>query len=154
MKDKLFSTGGWIALELPARRKTLPDLADQLQTSGVAIEIKLETRANNENNRRLLNHIIGIERWGQSRLRVALGAPFVADEYNGYRPARETGWAELRRMFGETRAQTLEIAQELAAAGLDDARVLHNQWGELSPRAWLRYLNMHANMESDKLQKA
>ncbi|MCO6450695.1 MAG: hypothetical protein J5I90_07875 [Caldilineales bacterium] len=153
MKEKLEHAGGWIALEFPVRRKSLDDLREQLRRNGVAVQNKLAAFPDSDQNRRVLSHMIGIERWGQSRLRVALGEPFVEEEYNGYRPAREVGYSDLCDQYQETRVQTLEIAQALSMADAGDVKVLHNQWGNLSTKAWLGYLDRHANMESDRMQK-
>ncbi|MBL8162574.1 MAG: DinB family protein [Anaerolineae bacterium] len=103
-------------------------------------------------NRRILSHIVGIERWGQRRLSVFLGEPFVDEEYNIHRPPREASWSELRAQFHETRAQTLVLIDRIAAADPRDQRVLHNQWGLLSARGWLNYLNVHARGESLKMR--
>ena len=96
----------------------------------------------------MLSHIIGIERWGQSRLRVFLGEPFTQDEYNGYRPARDVPWDELVGQFSATRSETIALARALDEALIaPDKTVLHNQLGPLSARAWLRYLQTHASRE-------
>lgn len=144
--------GTFLFLEWPSRRKTLAQMAHTLAQSGNALSQQFDKLRDQERNRRVLSHIIGIERWGQSRLRVALGEAFVRDEYNGYRPARETDWVTLKQQFGETRAITVSLAHDLAKAGVTSRKVLHNLYGELTPRGWLRYLNIHANMESKKMR--
>ncbi len=146
--------GGRLALERPARKQSLTELADQLAISGRTIAARTAALPDIPHNRRLLSHIIGIERWGHSRLRVLLGEPFVRDEYDRYRPSRETSWLELQAHFQETRAQTVALVRQIEAAGEHGGRVLHNQWGELNLRGWLRYLNVHADLESRKMKQA
>ena len=146
--------GGRLALERPARKQSLVALADQLAASGQTIAARVAALPDSDHNRRLLSHIIGIECWGRSRLSVLLGEPFVRDEYDGYRPARDTAWPELQTRFQETRAQTVALVRQLEAAGERGDRVLHNQWGELNLRGWLRYLDVHADLESRKMKRA
>ncbi|MBK9051377.1 MAG: DinB family protein [Chloroflexi bacterium] len=144
--------GSFLFLEWPARRHTVRQMAQTLERSGIALSQRFAQLADNERNRQVLNHIIGIERWGQSRLRVALGDAFVPDEYNGYRPARESDWPTLKQQFTETRAQTTALAHELDKAGVTKRKIRHNMYGEISVKGWLRYLNVHANLESKKMR--
>ncbi|RME81104.1 MAG: hypothetical protein D6775_14485 [Caldilineae bacterium] len=150
MIEKLTHLGAWLFLELPVVRRSVGSLASQLEKSGRGLCEQYAKLADSEWNRRVLSHVIGIELWGQSRLRVALGEPFVFEEYDGYRPPLDTEWPELLAQFEVTRAETVHLARELAAAGAVQTRIMHNQWGELSVRAWLRYLDIHANWESQR----
>jgi len=100
-----------------------------------------------ERNYKRLNHIIGIERWGQQRLKVALGTPFVMDEYDGYRPPFGLSWNELQDMFNQTRLDTLALANRLNEQGAVQKTVFHNTFGEISTTHWLYYLRVHANSE-------
>ncbi len=139
--------------ERPARRLGLPQYAHLLETSGQAIAKASASTPDTAYNRRVLSHIVGIERWAQRRLRVALGEPLLMDEYNGYRPPRETSWEELQRQFQTTRQASVELALDLATAGVSlETAIPHNQYGPLTPRAWLRYMTVHANLESKKLR--
>lgn len=144
--------GAFLFLEWPSRRKTMAQMAQTLANSGQALSQQWEKLSGTDRNRQVLNHIIGIERWGQSRLRVALGDAFVRDEYNGYRPARDTDWATLKQQFGETRAITVSLVHDLDKAGVASRKVLHNMYGEITAKGWLRYLHIHANMESKKMR--
>lgn len=148
----------WIAnlvWEWPARRLNLLQHAHLLESSGQAIGRASAAAPDGDFNRRLLSHIVGIERWAQRRVRVALGAPLLMDEYNGYRPPRETGWAELQQQFQTTRQASVQLARDLATAGAPlDMTILHNSYGPLTPRAWLRYMTVHANLESKKLRRS
>ncbi len=101
----------------------------------------------------LLRHITGIERWGQSRLRAFLGAPLVRDEYDDYRPGKELDLDGQRSAFRETRDETIELVRQIAKANVPDSvTVAHNDFGPLSVRGWLRYLDAHASLESKKLR--
>jgi hypothetical protein len=140
-------------LEQPFRRLTAEQMAERLELNGRTLERTFAAAKDSEHNRRLLSHITGIERWGQNRLQVALGAPLTMDEYDGYRPPREAGWAELQDAFRSTRQQTAALARQLGPAVEAGVRVPHNQFGPLTLRSWLRYLDIHANMEAKKLRR-
>jgi hypothetical protein len=140
-------------LEMPFRNLSAAQMAQRLERDGRTLERTFAAARDNEHNRRLLSHITGIERWGQSRLRVALGEPLVMDEYDGYRPPREASWAELQDAFRSTRQQTVALAGQLDQAIASGVKVPHNQFGPLTVRSWLRYLDIHANMEAKKLRR-
>jgi hypothetical protein len=136
-------------IEWPARNKSLADLGHQLDKTGVSIAQRFRQGADNERNRERIAHITGIERWGQRRLRVALGEPLVMDEYDGYRPDKALGVPQLAEAFAQTRAETLDLIRRLRAAAIPPTRTVpHNQFGDLSLRAWLAYLENHAWRES------
>lgn len=139
-------------LEMPFRGLGTEQMAERLELDGRTLERTFAATQDNEHNRRLLSHITGIERWGQSRLRVALGEPLVMDEYDGYRPAAAASWAELQDAFHDTRQQTVVLAGQLDQAIASGVKVPHNQFGPLTVRSWLRYLDIHANMEAKKLK--
>ncbi|RLT40265.1 MAG: hypothetical protein DWI57_08780 [Chloroflexi bacterium] len=148
LKRKITEFVAGLFLERPTQDKSYAELAQQLEEAGQSIEARLSERKYTEFNHRVLTHIIGIECWGQSRLRVFLGDPFVQDEYNGYRPARDVPWDELVGQFASTRSETISLARGLNSASVaPDKTVLHNQLGSLSARAWLRYLQTHASRE-------
>jgi hypothetical protein len=134
-----------------AKRK-LTELSIALQAGAQTVEKALANRKDIEYNRRVLNHIIGIERWGQSRLRVALGEAFKDEEYNGYRPPRETSWDELRAQFKRARAETIGLVGQIERKGAPEQRIVHNAYGALSVRGWLSYLIIHANGECKKMR--
>lgn len=124
--------------------------AEALDAAGKRLAAQYARLPDGDFNRRVLNHVIGIERWGQRRLKVALGEPFVTEEYDGYRPPRETGWTDLQALFAETRAATVALARQLDDKA--DVKILHNGWGELTVRGWLNYLHVHASLESRKMK--
>jgi hypothetical protein len=140
-------------LERPAQKLTLDEHAALLDSSGVTLAQRYAAAADAESNREHLRHIVGIERWGQSRMEVFLGASLEMDDYDGYCPADDLGWAALQDEFRATRAKTVALARELAAAKLDTSpTVPHNQYGKLSAYAWLHYLDTHANLESERIE--
>lgn len=139
-------------LEWPGRRFTLGGWERALRRNGATLQQTLAQLPDSEQNRRVLSHIVGIERWGQRRLQVALGEPPVQDEYNGYRPARERTWTELQADFAETRAQLTALAQQFAKREATADPGPHNDFGPLTISGWLRYLDMHANLEAKKMR--
>lgn len=148
LKEKVTGFVAGLFLERPTQAKSYAELTLQLEEAGQRMEARLSDKKYSEFNHRVLTHIIGIERWGQSRLRVFLGEPFTQDEYNGYRPARDVPWDELVRQFSTARSETIALARSLDKTSVaPDKTVLHNQLGPLSARAWLRYLETHASRE-------
>ena len=138
-----------IITERPARRATWQRQIADLEASGASIQARCAKASGSARNIDQLRHVIGIERWGQSRLRVALGAPLTTDEYDGYRPEDIGDWSSLTTAFTATRAATVALVPELQAAGLDRSRLIpHNQMGALSVGGWLQYLRLHAGLES------
>ncbi len=142
-----------LVLQLPARRLTFGQLATRLEASGESLRRRASRAAATDANRTQLRHIVGIERWGQRRLGTILGQPPVADEYDEYRPAATIDWPALREELVATRRETVAITHRLAAAGGgDDVTAHHNSQGDLTARAWLYYLNVHANLEGLRLR--
>jgi hypothetical protein len=62
-----------LMVEGPATRQGLEGLRAKLQRSGDELSGRLDKVAESETTRRVVDHIITIERWGQRRLKVALG---------------------------------------------------------------------------------
>lgn len=148
IRERLTAFGAYFYLERPVRNKSYADLGRQLEQSGQNILARLQSKQMTAFNHRVFSHIIGIERWGQSRLRALLGGPLLQDEYNGYRPARDLPWDALIEQFRATRAETVSIAPALETALVGHAKTVpHNEFGPLSARAWLRYLETHASRE-------
>lgn len=143
-------------LERPAGRMSYSDLAQGLERGGVFLAQRAARAANTDANRAILTHIIGIERWGQNRLRVALGQrPFERDEHHPYKPGAGATLRELQDLLSQTRAQTVDLARQLhAQPPQDDLTIEHNGLGPLTPKGWLRYLTQHADLESRKLRSA
>ena len=152
LRDTLTGAVSGLLLERPLKNKDMAAIAQEFDLAGSRLKRTFAAAKDNPDNRRLLSHIVGIERWGQSRLRVALGEPLTMDEYDDYRPPRESTWPALQDAFSETRQQTVAVVQALGKANVADVKVPHNQFGPLSIRSWLRYLDMHANLEAKKLK--
>ena len=134
------------------RGQSLDQIADSMIASGQQLEVLFGATDDSDYNRRMISHIVGMERWGQRRLRAALGEPLVIDEYNGYRPPREATLPELQADFVATRPDTVALARDLGAAAVGAVKLPHNQWGNLSVRGWLSYLDFHASSEAKKLK--
>ncbi|GIK55283.1 MAG: hypothetical protein BroJett015_09460 [Chloroflexota bacterium] len=135
--------------ERMGRNYTLVQLAEKLEKSGQTVHGRMESTSNSESHRKAARHIIGIERWSQSRLRVALGDPLTLDEYDGYCPDAQLDMAALARAFAETRQESIQLAQQLEAAGVSPIQtVRHNELGDLTIRGWLVYIGNHAWRES------
>jgi hypothetical protein len=135
--------------ERGARGKGLERLAAELEASAASMDARMASAADTPGNRDAIAHWVGIERWGQRRLRVALGEPFVEEGHRPYRPDEAAGVAALRRAFAETRAETVALARRLIEAGVDPAIVVrHNDLGDLTVAGWLAYLLQHPEQES------
>ena len=152
LRDTLTGAVSGLLLEQPLKNKDMAEIAQELDLAGGRLKDTFAAAKDNPDNRRLLSHIVGMERWGQSRLRVALGEPLTMDEYDDYRPPREAPWPALQDAFSETRQQTVALVRQLGQAQVANIKVPHNQFGPLSVRSWLRYLDLHANLEAKKLK--
>jgi hypothetical protein len=140
--------------ERPARKTSFEDFARVLHEKGEILASRIEKGSGTESQHRVLTHIIGIERWAQSRVAVALGQPFKQEEYTNYRPARTTEWSDLLPLFRATRAESVALAEQLAAQNVPtNLKVKHNQYGDLSVRAWLQYMVGHADFESKRIAR-
>ena len=149
----MFSVLREFLVERPARKASINELADKLSVSGQALSIRFGGIANRDANREALRHIIGLERWGQRRLRVFLGEPFVRDEHDGYRPSENFSWNDLREDFNQARAETVTLAEQLKQKNVTHtATVLHNDFGSLTAKGWLKYLLDHATRESLRIK--
>jgi hypothetical protein len=151
--DPLYRLIGKLFVEWPVRKKTIDDLIDDLTTTAQTEQARLDATADTSRNREIIRHIIGMERWGQRRLQVALGQPFVRDESDQYYPNGDADLPALRQIFQETRDQTIALARQLKERGAGDVLVPHNEYGEFSIRGWLYYLNGHVTKESKTLKE-
>jgi DinB superfamily len=151
-KDSIAQLIAGLFLENPAKSKSFTQLRSALELSGIQMQARLESgKANPE----LLRHIIQIEIWGQHRLRSSIGEiRFEMDRSGAFAPDTALGWDELKSEFTTVRQETLEIAQRLELANPPPGPVMHNQFGLLSVKGWLRYLNIHASTELRKLRPA
>ncbi|MBL8156604.1 MAG: hypothetical protein JNM70_20670 [Anaerolineae bacterium] len=151
--DRIVYTFSKPFIEWPTLGRSMGRMADQLENGLQPILDRFQRGGDSERSRRVLSHIIGIERWGQNRLKVFEGNPLAMDEYNDYRPSRETSGQELVTMMRETRAETVRLARRIAGETPTSVkRVPHNQFGPLTARGWLFYLYVHARAESRKMR--
>jgi hypothetical protein len=133
-----------------ARRLTLEELRTNFETSATTISAAMAKAADTPRNRAQANHVIGIERWGQRRLRTLFGQPLVIDEYDGYRPGENQTISSLRDSFLQTREETLKLVDEIGAANFEEKTVPHNDLGDISAKGWLYYLESHASREGSR----
>ena len=150
LKERLSHFAGRVYFDKPARKLSLAEHAAGLRHSGDDMRARLARAEGTERQRSALRHVIGIEKWGQARLRVFLGDAFVSAGHRPHLPPDSTTWDELVREFGEMRAETVALAERLAAQEPADT-VAHNQFGELSAHGWMRYIDGHAARELRRL---
>ncbi len=137
------------AAEWPARRLSYTQLDERLQKTGRYVEQKMANAPDLPRNVEAAKHIVGIERWGQRRLRTTLGEALVMDEYDSYRPEALNSLPALTEQFRETRNDTRQLLKQLQDAGvaLDDT-IPHNELGPTTVRGWIIYLAQHASRDS------
>lgn len=150
LMSTLTRTAGYLFIERPARRKSYDQLLAVLKEGEeqFARRFQQADRSRDENHH-VMTHIIGIEKWAQSRLNQLLTGEAGPPEYDIYRPAEDTPWEALLELFHATRQDTLQIVSELQDK--QDGTAPHNTFGDLSVRGWLRYLYIHAEAESRHL---
>lgn len=135
-------------LQLQIANRSLADLVDAAKRSKETLLTQWADKADNDKNRQQLRHIIGIERWGQRRLKTLLGEIPLQDEYDHYQPPPSDNFARLRTLFADTRQETLALVDTIRQRGtLSQATAYHNMMGNISLKVWLRYLTLHANFE-------
>jgi hypothetical protein len=141
--------------ERSAKGKSYADLIQSLEQDAAASRRRFDQATDTPANRKQAGHVIGIEAWGQRRLRVALGEPFVQDEYDPYMPSPELNMQQLAQLYSETRAETVALVHKLQAANVPvDQKVKHNDMGEITLGAWLSYIAGHGGMEAKRLKAA
>lgn len=137
-----------IVTQFQVRNKSIEELIASTEAEGKTLVARTADKPDTPPNRQVLRHIIGIERWGQRRLKTFAGEPPIQDEYNGYQPAETLDFNALRATFEQTRAETIALVREIQQRGITTkATVRHNDMGDLTVANWLRYLTMHANLE-------
>lgn len=149
LRDRVMRLGVPLFVEAPANRRSFADLRDALARTAKPIEERFG-KAKTPQATKTIRHIIGMERWGQRRLRVALGEPLVMDGHHAYKPQPGLDTGALIEEFRSTRQQTLELIQKLESTPYRQ-KIPHNALGPLSLKGWLFYLNIHADWESRKL---
>lgn len=135
------------------RNKSLNELISAAEAGGKTIMDNLKDKPDTPANRKQMRHIIGIERWGQRRLKTLLGEPPLTDEYDGYQPAESLDFNALKAEFKSTRAETAKILRTIQKKGLaKTGKALHNGMGEIPITIWAGYLTMHANFEHKRIK--
>jgi len=151
--QKLIGAGLRPYIKRRARGLTLEQVAVNLGTSRDELLPRIMRATDTPGNREALNHWVGIERWSQSRLRVALGAPLVENRYAGYRMPAASTLTELQAGFTRARGESIQLAREFARLGVDPTiSVRHNDLGDLSVTEWFTYIEDHPRRESFRLK--
>jgi hypothetical protein len=124
--------------------------AKNLEVSGQSLFERYAQAGDTAQSRKVLRHVIAIERWGINRLRMLLGEkPFAEDSSKGYYPPENSAWNALLDDFKTTRQELVALAPFLEGTS---KKVAHNMFGEISAKAWLKYLGFHANTESSRVK--
>lgn len=135
-------------VERPARRMGPAALVARLEAGRAGVPALLEG-AGDAAAVKQLRHVIGIERWGQRRLRVALGdVAYQRDEHQAYLPSEAETRAQLLERFDAVRVETVDLARRLVAEARLGEKVEHNALGPVTALGWLRYLQMHGEWEA------
>ena len=154
LTQKLLAFAGYMFFERPGQKLDYDGHIAALDTSGNQLVATIRGAQDDEPNRTIVRHIIGIEHWSQVRLRELLGAPPFREEYDKYQPPPQHTIAELADIMATTRQQTCAIARTLHHEQIAlTETVTHNQFGAMSAAAWLMYMRSHAMLESKKLHK-
>ncbi len=145
----IFGTVLHFVTEWTAKNLSYAALDGRLRRSGEHVERKFTGASDIPPNLEAAKHIVGIERWGQRRLRVALGESLVMDEYESYRPETSSSMPELTELFRQTRQETRDLLQRLQNAGVSlEQKIPHNELGETTVRGWFIYLAQHGSRDS------
>lgn len=97
-------------IERQAKGRSVHEFVGSLERSDEEVTKRLMNAPDTPHNREVANHVVGIERWGQRRLRVALGEPPLLDSY---RLPEGVNLEALHNAFTDTRRDTVELAREL-----------------------------------------
>lgn len=136
-----------LMFELPAKRIGIDRLIERLERSLTPLEKRAAAVTGRLHNRRILAHMIGIERWSQRRMRVVFGEPLIDDEYEHYLPDAQD-YSSLQETFRSTRQATIRLSKSLRMAGIDlSTSIEHNQYGTITLLGWLLYVDLHARWE-------
>ncbi|WP_170148236.1 DinB family protein [Meiothermus hypogaeus] len=150
LRDQVMRLGVPWFVEGPASRRSYVQLYRALEQSGPQIVARIRKSRSSQTGK-TIRHIIGIERWGQRRLRVALGEPLLMDGHHPYKPPEGLTHDRLAEEFQATRQQTLALVKRLEDLPVGE-KIPHNSLGPLSVKGWLFYLNLHADLESRRLR--
>jgi hypothetical protein len=139
----------WVGQRFLENDEPLEALSVRLENSGRSVQQRFLEAGESEFSKKLLAHIITIERWGISRLQMLLGdKPVVLDSSHNFAPSGTRTFAELQQDFAQTRQALLVLVPRLEQ---NHNTIEHNAFGNLSGKGWLKYLAIHASRESKKL---
>ncbi|MBM4413450.1 MAG: DinB family protein [Chloroflexi bacterium] len=151
---RLFAVAGQFFFERPSKSLDYDAHMNALRDSGELLVAQMRNARDDQSNRAVIGHIIGIEHWAQARLRELLGAAPFREEYDAYKPPAHHTVSELAEIMMQTRQQTCAMVAHLATDRIAlSQRVTHNQFGPLSAGGWLVYIRTHGILESKKLHK-
>jgi len=154
LMSKLFAFVGHWFFEKPSQKLDYDGHISALTSSGEQLVNVIRAARDDQHNRTLVRHIIGIENWSQVRLRELLGAAPFREEYDNYQPPAHHSLAELANLMAHTRQLTCVIVRDLQHAQISlSQQVQHNQFGAMSAGGWLVYMRSHGMIESKKLHK-
>ncbi|MEM9950432.1 MAG: hypothetical protein AAF846_02435 [Chloroflexota bacterium] len=153
MANPLFRLAMWLTFERWAKRNSYQHIKTQIETEAKIIHTSIQSATQNKVNHQTTTHIIGMERWIQSRIKVALGSPYIQEEYDNYRPPQNASWEQLEQEFIATRELSCELCDQLIAENIDKSlKVNHNQFGNITIGAWLEYLNFHSKTHAKSIK--
>lgn len=152
LRDGALKAVGPFFLEAVAGFYSFEGLNRAMQRSKETVSDRILYSPNKAEYLEAARHIIGIEGWGQRRLKVALGEPLQMDSYHRYRPSEARSTTELSLQFSKLRMNTCGLIPLLEGAKYEE-KIPHNLMGPLSVKAWLYYLHLHAWTESFRLRR-
>ena len=153
IQQQLFQLVGRYVFDRPGRKLTSAQHREHLVQSGHVVAAAIAQARPTPHHQQVARHIIGIERWALVRLAGFHCTTPPADEYDGYQPDLQLTLTELATLFGEVRADVVAVAGTVTESAVSAPPVLHNDFGPLSFGGWLRYIELHARIESKKLGK-
>jgi hypothetical protein len=144
---------GGIFFERPVRGMSAEALRAKLSASQSTFLAALRNKSDSVANKALLAHIIGIERWAQARIKQGHTGVIIHEEYNGYRPAPDTSYADLVHIADTTRTDSIALLHTIITANIAlTTPIEHPQFGTLSLAAWVQYIMSHSMIEAKKLR--
>jgi hypothetical protein len=136
-------------VERQAKKSDFETLQQKLVNGTEPVALRIARAPDTSKNRSQAAHLIGIERWADHRLQTVFNGPAPRDEYNGYRPSPDLAMPALAEEFRRARSETLALVEKLLPH--QDQKVAHNEFGEISIKCWLVYLQTHAMGESKRI---
>jgi hypothetical protein len=140
---------GGIFFERPVRGMSAEGMRAKLSTSQSTFLAALRDKSDSVANKELLAHIIGIEQWAHARIKQAYTGVIITEEYDGYRPAPDTSYADLVHIADTTRTDSIALLHTVITANIAlTTPIEHPQFGSLSLAAWFQYIMSHSMIEA------